>query len=168
MQLPNFDELKEEHVYEGAEITVIDPATVATALDNVNGADWSQFKASLLMSPKAAALKVPSTSHNNPSSPSTSSSSSLSALKKRSVADEAEYLKNVKRRRPVQEESDKKKEQMYEAKTALAIASRESLLSEKQKADQLFELEKKKKEFEVQMMELQLLKMKKDLGLSED
>lgn len=101
------------------------------------------------------------------SSPSTSCSPS-SSVKKRSQAEEAEFLKNVKRRRPAHEETAKKEDHMYEAKAAFGIAAREGVLSE-ERSEQLFELEieRKKKEAELEMVQLQVLKMKKELGLIE-
>ncbi|KAE8745430.1 hypothetical protein FOCC_FOCC007810 [Frankliniella occidentalis] len=129
-------------------------ATCTPGAVGVGEANWGSegFKPSLLYSPKPAALRVnaslASSSKSSPASSPTASpaSSSSPCLPKRTLAEEAEFVKNAKRRRPRLNED--KKTALVDAKLALMNASMKCLEEEKAQRDTFFEIEKKKKELE--------------------
>ncbi|XP_026292688.2 uncharacterized protein LOC113217062, partial [Frankliniella occidentalis] len=114
--------------------------------DNI--ANWHDFKAPMLFMPKPPALKVggsPSTSSDQPSS-SSQTSSCAGPSQKRSIAEETEYVKQMKRRRP-KLEADKQHE-LVKARLELTSATKESLDESKKRQDELHLLQKNKVEME--------------------
>jgi hypothetical protein len=108
----------------------------------------------MLYSPKPDALQT----NSRDSSPS-----STKEAKKRSIEEEKEWLKACKRRRPTVVDDNHQK--LLAAKLELTLSTKKELDEKAKREQALFEIEKRKKELEAEMMALQVLKLKKDLGL---
>ncbi|CAH1986919.1 unnamed protein product [Acanthoscelides obtectus] len=80
------------------------------------------------------------------------------------ISAEQEWVKRSQRRRP-QLPTDEKANQLIDAKLGLARAAKEELELERVSKGELFEVEKRKKLLEEEMLKLQVLKLRKDLGL---
>lgn len=128
---------------------------------------------------KPPSLKVGGTTSNPQGGDSNSSSKAGDAteLKKRTLQEEVEWSKAAKRRRPTLNTSAATETQvkLMEARIALTLESKkqmetEAARKEAQEADEaakreeLFQIEKKKKEMEAKLVELQLKKLMKEMG----
>ncbi|CAH1987016.1 unnamed protein product [Acanthoscelides obtectus] len=115
------------------------PSTTSAGSSSSSGHKWEEYQPKHLMSPKAAPLKP-------------------------KISAEQEWVKRSQRRRP-QLPTNKKANQLIDAKLELARAAKEELELERVRKGELFEVEKRKKLLEEEMLKLQVLKLRKDLGL---
>ena len=128
---------------------------------------WDNVVPRMLYNKKADPLRKaevlsPSSSSAPPQSPSASS------LRNKALAEDQEWAKRCKRRRPALAEDGEAAKEPLAAKLKLTLATQEELVAKAARDKELFTIEKEKKECERELVRLQVLKMRKDLGLSID
>lgn len=104
---------------------------------------------------------------DSPTPSSSSSSTSGETARKRTVSEELEWAKTMKRRRPTLAAPvpDENQAKLVAAKLELALATKASIDDKKRREEELFLIEKSRKESEAELARLQVLKMKKELGI---
>lgn len=136
----------------------------------------------ILYNKKPGALKFGLEEEQVASNSSVESNSDIEDLKKRTIQSEQEYMKSAKRRRPTLRDSDEAKklisiklelaeiakkelEDERERKRALDEARKKQEAADEDRRNQLFQLDKQKKEMEAKIAKLQYLKLLKELGM---
>jgi hypothetical protein len=136
--------------------------------------NWSEVVPRNLYNKKPEALRMADAgSSSGSSSPPCSSGTPCTgaeSTRKRTISEELEWAKVMKRRRPSISSPpvpDENQAKLLAAKLQLTLATQANLDLKQKREQELFEIEKRRKESEAELVQLQVLKMKKELGLLE-
>ena len=127
---------------------------------------WSSIAPRMLYQKKSEPLRtgeLPASSRTS----SCVSPGSGSALHNKTLSNELEWAKRCKRRRPhlpahEEEETAKK---LLDAKLKLTLTTQQELEAKAKRDEELFQIDKEKKELERELLRLQVIKLKKELNV---
>ncbi|XP_033225305.1 uncharacterized protein LOC117178151 [Belonocnema kinseyi] len=150
------------------------PIKSSTGVQNTSKEKWGEYLPKILYNRKSDDLRVNlcvgGSAKEKPERPSFSATSTSASsgsekdVRNRTISEEDETVQHCKRRRPVLRENVEAKE-LVKAKVELVRCYKQRLEDESKRRQELHEVDMRKKMKEVELLDLQVLKLKKELGL---